>query len=235
MSEVDDPTKLFRKSWSLYDAIAAENSMFHRELYTQVERILTKRHSNGPYSILDLGCGNARFLAPCLRAAPPSRYVGVDLSTVALAEAREYLAGLDGVTLVEGDMVEYVNTLEKRGERFDVIFTGYAMHHLSQVGKRDLIRCGSHRMPMSGEYLIIDVLREQDQSREDYIDRYLTMMREEWTGVPPEMIEEACAHVAAHDHPETFHYLAWQAEEAGWRTFEIIEHHGPHHLLRFSE
>lgn len=235
MNEVDDSTKLFRKSWPLYDAIAAENYMFHRELYAQVAKILTKRYSNGPYSILDLGCGNARFLAPCLRAAPPSRYVGVDLSSAALAEAQEHLSGLDGVTLVEGDMVEYVNTLEQRNERFDVIFTGYAMHHLSQEGKRDVIRSGSHRMPMSGEYLIVDVLREQDQSREDYISRYLSMIRNEWNEVPGEMAEEACAHVAAHDYPETFHYLAWQAEEAGWRSFEIIERHGPHHLLRFAE
>ena len=37
--------------------------------------------------LLDLGCGNARYLAPCLKRFPPTIYEGVDLSEAALAEA----------------------------------------------------------------------------------------------------------------------------------------------------
>ena len=68
----DDETALFRKSWTLYDAISERNYMFHREIYAHVADLLRQRHQTGPYHLLDLGCGNARFLAPCLHSAPPA-------------------------------------------------------------------------------------------------------------------------------------------------------------------
>ena len=86
-----DETSLFRQSWTVYDAICHENYMFHRELYACVAEILRLRREQGAYSILDLGCGSARFLSSCLRAAPPLSYTGVDLSAAALEEARGYL------------------------------------------------------------------------------------------------------------------------------------------------
>lgn len=132
---VDDHTTLFRRSWSLYDAITAENYMFHRELYGEVEAILSQQGCSGDYTLLDLGCGNARFLAPCLRSTPPVNYTGVDLSRVALTEADDYLAGLGGVSLHECDMVEFA---AESGGEYDVIFSGYAMHHLEGEAKAKL-------------------------------------------------------------------------------------------------
>lgn len=227
----DDPSTLFRKSWSLYDAITEENCMFHRELYGHVARILTEQHERGPYSILDLGCGNARFLAPCLEAAPPSAYTGVDLSPAALAEAREYLAGIETVSLHECDMTVFAAGWE---ERCDRIFTGYAVHHLSNDSKGRLLASCAGILRPGGDLLMIDVLREDGEDRATYLDRYLRLMRDEWTTIPREMIEEACDHVAAHDQPASLAELSGLASRAGFADVTVIERHGPHHLLRFS-
>lgn len=231
MSRTDDHTTLFRRSWSLYDAITAENFMFHRELYGRVASILAERHRRGPDAILDLGCGNARFLAPCLEAALPVSYTGVDLSPTALAEARDYLAGIGNVSLHEQDMTVFAADWDGR---CGVIFTGYAVHHLSNESKGGLLRSGAARLLPGGELLMIDVLRDDGEDRDGYIDRYLRLMRDEWTTIPREMIEEACDHVAAHDQPASLAELRDLASRAGFANVEVIERHGPHHLLRFS-
>ena len=96
---------IFQKAWSIYDFLAEKNYMHHREIYARVEAWLGRRKGES-YSLLDLGCGNARFLAPCLERHPPSLYVGVDLSGAALEEARDHLKGLLHVSLREEEMLE---------------------------------------------------------------------------------------------------------------------------------
>jgi SAM-dependent methyltransferase len=231
MSDRDDHTTLFRNSWSIYDAIAAENYMFHREIYEIVTERLRRRRESGPYTLLDLGCGNVRFLASSLRAAPPSRYDGVDLSATALAEARHYLDGLDGIHLHEHEMAGFVGLA---GYSPDVIFTGYAVHHLPTTTKGLLFEACAAALAPGGEMLMVDVARGEGEDRDSYIAAYLGLMRGEWTTVPSAMIEEACDHVAAHDFPETLGDLFAMAGVAGFSRAELLDRHGPHHLMRFS-
>ena len=61
--------------------------MYHQDIYARVEELLRLRNEPGQYRLLDLGCGNARYLAPCLKRFSPTIYEGVDLSEAALAEA----------------------------------------------------------------------------------------------------------------------------------------------------
>jgi hypothetical protein len=42
---------------------------------------------------------------------------------------------------------------------------------------------------------MVDVVREENQDRESFLDGYLKFMREKWTKVPPYQLEEACSHV----------------------------------------
>ena len=135
MNSRAEEVALFRSNWSLYDAITENNYMSHREIYALVGRELAASHPYGGAAILDLGCGNARFLAPYLRAARPRRYLGVDLSAAALEEACGYLDGIPDVELRLNDMLQTTQTLE---EKFDFIFSGFAVHHLAAAGKQAL-------------------------------------------------------------------------------------------------
>ena len=59
-------------------------------------RLLEGRIEEGrPFSILDLGCGDARDVAPLVRRHAHVRYVGVDPSASACAGARRALEGCD--------------------------------------------------------------------------------------------------------------------------------------------
>lgn len=227
----EDNTALFRKAWTLYDAISERNYMFHREIYAHVAELLSQRHQTGPYHLLDLGCGNARFLAPCLHAAPPATYDGVDLSPSALGEAREYLQGLSNTALHHKDMLQAV---ESADTAFDIIFTGFAVHHLDSAAKQRLFHaCAQHLVP-GGQLIMVDVVREEGQTREQYLDGYLNFMRTQWTAVPPEQIDEACAHVAAFDFPETLSDLKRMAQSAALPQTRLISNYAQHHVLLFS-
>lgn len=230
-STADDQTALFRKSWTLYDAISEKNYMFHREIYTHVADLLRQRHQTGPYHLLDLGCGNARFLAPCLHAAPPASYDGVDLSTSALDEARTYFKGIPNTALHHKDMLQAV---EDTDSAFDIIFTGFAVHHLDAAAKQQLFHACAQRLAPGGQLIMVDVVREEDQTREQYLDVYLNFMRTQWTEVLPEHLDEACAHVAAYDFPETLSVLTHMAKQAALTKTQLISRHAQHHVLRFT-
>ncbi|SEO28625.1 Methyltransferase domain-containing protein [Nitrosospira multiformis] len=227
-----EPVAIFTRSWSLYDLITEHNYMFHREIYAGVGELLRSRADRGEYRLLDLGCGNARYLAPCLKRSPPLIYEGVDLSEAALKEAREYLAGLPGETsLTEGELLQ---TIESMNQTWDVIFSGFAIHHLSLDEKARFFRAAGRCLSKEGWLILVDVVREENEAREDFLDGYLNFMREKWTSVPPEQLEEACAHVRDHDYPECLSTLRRMAGEAGLRSTRLISRHAQHHTLLFS-
>jgi SAM-dependent methyltransferase len=96
----------FFDEWSIYDQVLDHNYMYHDEIYGDVRRILADRYETRPFMLLDLGCGSARHLARALQGRPVSRYVGYDLSDVALAHARRNLTGLGcPVDLRRGDLL----------------------------------------------------------------------------------------------------------------------------------
>lgn len=205
--------------------------MFHREIYAHVTAMLSQRRASGPYSLLDLGCGNTRFIAPCLKATTPSRYAGVDLSEAALTEAREYLRGLDNVALHHQDMLQALQATEAS---FDVIFSGYAVHHLDAKGKQDLFHACASKLAPGGQFILVDVVREEGQTREQYLEGYLNVMRTQWTAVRPDHLEEACDHVAAYDYPETFSDLKRMAAAASLTNVRLLDRFAQHHILVFS-
>jgi SAM-dependent methyltransferase len=227
-----EPTTIFTRSWSLYDLLTEHNYMFHHEIYSGIRDLLELRNDKEHYRLLDLGCGNARYLAPCLKGSPAALYEGVDLSEVALAEAREYLAELKGqVILTHGDLLEAV---ESTGKTWDILFTGFALHHLMPDEKVRFFRAAGRCLSENGWLILVDVVREENQDRESYLDGYLKFMREKWTHVPQDQLEEACTHVHDHDYPERLSTLQEMAGAAGLNCTRLISRHAQHHTILFS-
>ncbi len=228
-----ESTTIFTRSWSLYDLITAHNYMFHQEIYAGVGRLLSLRDNSGRYRLLDLGCGNARYLAPCLRQFPPAVYEGVDLSEAALIEARGYLADLPGsaVTLTQGDLLQAV---EATGKTWDVIFTGFAVHHLKVADKARFFQAVGRCLAEKGWLILVDVVREENQGREEYLAGYLKCMRDTWIKVPPDQLEEACTHVHDHDYPEYFSTLQAMAAAAGLQASRVVNQYEQYATVLFT-
>jgi SAM-dependent methyltransferase len=227
-----ESTTFFARSWSLYDLITEHNYMFHREIYAKVSDLLKQRKDHGQYRLLDLGCGNSRFLAPALMRYPPTHYQGVDLSEAALEEAVGNLAGLPGTTiLTHGDLLE---AAESTVDKWDVVFTGFAVHHLTTEEKARLFQVVERGLLDGGWLLMVDVVREENQSREDYLKGYLEFMREYWKKIPHDELEAACAHVEAHDYPEDLSTLKEMAKSSGLHNSLVVSRYGQHYTVLFS-
>jgi cyclopropane fatty-acyl-phospholipid synthase-like methyltransferase len=227
-----ETTTFFTRTWSVYDLITEHNYMSHREIYAKVADLLKLRKDRKQYRLLDLGCGNARFLAPCLMQFPPAYYQGVDLSDAALEEAQAYLAELScPVVLTHGDLLEAIESTDKK---WDVIFTGFAVHHLTSEEKARFFQAAGRCLSDNGWLLMVDVVREENQSREDYLEGYLRDMRERWTQIPPDQLETACKHVATYDYPEYLSTLKEMATASGLNVSRVISQYGQHYAILFS-
>ncbi len=228
----DLQTELFRASWSVYDTIIRENYMFHREIHARLREVIAGRAALGGYSLLDLGCGNASGLAETLRDFPPTRYLGVDLSPAALEGAARSLAGLPVVELREQEMLACLATLPP--DSADLIYSGFAMHHLPPADKRRMFEaCASVRSP-GGMLLLVDVVREPEESREEYLESYLRMVATEWPALSARQVGEVRQHVAAHDFPESLPALREMATTAALTQCQVLARHRQHHAMLFS-
>jgi SAM-dependent methyltransferase len=130
--------------WHTYRKVVAANYMHHKEIKAQLERVLLAQFASRPFSFLDLGCGDAATLAPLLASMAVQRYKGVDLSETALALAAENLKALScPVELVCCDILA---ALEADTGFYDVVYTSFALHHLSTEQKAEFF----HRVAQSG-------------------------------------------------------------------------------------
>ncbi len=227
-----EPQDFFVDSWNIYHKLVARNYMFHREIYAAVEKLLRDSFSR-PFSLLDLGCGDASFLAPILKSLDLDSYRGIDLADTALRLAAENLRGLSRPADLR--QAEMLNWLETDYERYDMVFSSFALHHLPSELKLEFFRHSAERLVPGGLLLLIDVARDPGQDLPAYHDAYCGTMEREWTALLPQELEFAVTHVRNNDQPETLDDLLAMAERAGLADIRRLGQYTWHHALSFGK
>ena len=221
----------FFDEWSVYDQVLDHNYMHHDEIFRDVERFLADRFDDRSFTLLDLGCGSARHLARALKGRSISRYVGYDLSDVALAHARRNLASSGcPIELRQGDLLE---GLRAGGEKFDVILTSFALHHLASAEKELFFSSAHDRLSRDGMLLLIDTMREEEEDRPIYLDRYCAWLRSKCETLSPAALDLLCAHIRRCDFPETSAALDDMATQERFDRGVEITRIGWHHTWCF--
>lgn len=224
-----EPAPTLFQAWSPYDVVLDQNYMFHRELHDRFARIL-ERGLASTYDLLDLGCGSARHLARILQNHPPASYRGFDLSAQALGLARSNLAFLgDRVHLVNGDLTE-----GPRSGPADVVFSAFAIHHLSTSAKASLFRSIHSCLRPGGIFVLIDVVRNDGEDREAFLDRFEGEIRSEWRALAERDVVDILDHIRTCDFPETDRDIRDLARESGLGECRATERHGCHQLWGFG-
>jgi SAM-dependent methyltransferase len=224
--------EFFVDAWNVYRELVSRNYMFHKEIYAEVERLLRESFER-PFSLLDLGCGDAANIAPVLKSLDLAGYRGVDLSDTALQLASENLDGLPfPADLRNAELLDY---LESDSASYDVIFSSFALHHLATERKQEFFRHCARRLSPHGLLLLIDVAREEDQPLPAYLDAYCGMMERDWHGLDPAEMDYAISHVRDNDRPETLSDLRAMAERAGLSDFRHVARYTWHHVLCFRQ
>jgi ubiquinone/menaquinone biosynthesis C-methylase UbiE len=222
----------FNTAWSVYDIALEYNYMAHRELYAGVLDQLRTLDA-GQYTLLDLGCGSAKTFAPVLARHPPRRYVGVDLSATALSEAAQWLRPLGfEVDLHEGDLFAFIQQVPPAS--FDVVFAGFALHHLLQPDKETFFHAARRALKPGGFFLMVDAVRYEDETRDLYLERYVANLRETWTAFTPGQAEAIIEHITGQDYPERPSTLTRMARQAGFGASRELNRFGHHATWRFD-
>ncbi len=108
-----------------------------------------------PRSVLDLGCGDGRLAALTLAERPGiERVVAVDRSAPMLAHARQRFADDGRVEVRRWDLGDPITSLGS----FDLIVSGFAIHHLEDGRKRALFDEIAAQLTPGGAFLNLEVV-----------------------------------------------------------------------------
>lgn len=108
-----------------------------------------------PETVLDLGCGDGRLAALVLEARPTVRRVlAVDRSPAMLGRARERFTSEPRVTVRQWDLADPIVPLGN----FDVVVSGFAIHHLESPRKRDLFSEVARQLRPDGLFANLEVV-----------------------------------------------------------------------------
>ena len=213
-NQTDPDVASFFSSWEIYRAVIDSDVMEHRAIYSKVHSILAQRTE--PFTLLDLGCGDAAGIGTALEGTRLERYVGIDCAAPALEFAGQTLAGLDAVIdLRLGDLMDSINDPT---QRFDVILVSFALHHFADDDKRAFLTAARERLNPGGEVILIDVVRRPGESRDEYLSRYGTNVAS-WP-LEADKQERIMAHVTGFDYPaDIIDEPQWAAD----RGFDVEE------------
>ena len=119
--------------------------------------------------VLDLGCGDGKLAAVVLEARPDAaEAVGIDRSAPMLDLARQRFAQEPRARLLEHDLEQPLPDLGT----FDVIVSGFAIHHLEDERKQSLLAESAAVLRPGGAFANLEVVRcATDELQEEFYRR----------------------------------------------------------------
>jgi tRNA (cmo5U34)-methyltransferase len=108
------------------------------------------------HRVLDLGCGDGRLTSLVLDARPELHSaIGLDSSPPMLLKAHERFAAEPRVTVLDHDLRDSLPDLGT----FDLVVSGFAIHHVSDDRKRSLLAEIASVLQPSGVFVNLEVVR----------------------------------------------------------------------------
>jgi putative AdoMet-dependent methyltransferase len=147
-----------------YDEDVADERNPIREGYSALLRwVVDQASAGGSSSVLELGTGTGNL---AILLEDFDRMVCVDISANMLGIARAKLADRPNVEYVQADLLQCFEALE---ERFDVVISAYAIHHLTEEERHVLFRSVERSLEPGGRAVFGDLMFADDEERRDYL------------------------------------------------------------------
>ena len=218
-----DNTEIFKKNWWIYQQVTEHNYMFHHDFEKEVSSILKRDfQTEQPISVLDSGCGDSWLLSRLLKGRNVASFTGYDMSEMALSFAEKNLAGLSSsLHLQAGPMEESIK--KAAPESFDLIYSSFAIHHLQDADKKELLSDFYSRLKQGGTIILIDILRDSSLSRHEYIEEYIRYIDQTWNVFSADDKQLIFDHMRNYDFPVVANeFISWM-EEAGFTITERFD------------
>jgi cyclopropane fatty-acyl-phospholipid synthase-like methyltransferase len=127
------------------------------------------------------------------------------------------------------------NAILNLPHKVDIVFSAYALHHLSLPQKKAFIQNCLNQLTHKGNFLLVDVILESNQSREAWLEALEEQFKESNLGLTNEEIAKRMSHPRADVFPESIATYFNIAEEQGWSTFEVKIYKGNLVFMHFSK
>lgn len=233
MSSSIDPSQIFIRNWQIYQKVIAANYMKHLELGDYAQKHLLQLNHDSPIRVLDLGCGDAHQISEQLKSLNINSYKGFDLSEQATnLAARNFASSKLNASFNIGEMEELIKADK---QTYHVIYSSFAIHHLTDEKKQALIQDCYNRLEKNGIFILIDIKREPAQSIETYKTSYTNWILNDWHALTADEKLAIIDHLTACDIPvETKTYIEF-ARSAGFQLAEEANVDSRHALLAFTK
>jgi SAM-dependent methyltransferase len=149
------------------------------------------RHFLGqPRRVLDLGCGDGLLARAVLSAHPGAHAVLLDHSPAMLDRARSAMAEFAGrCTILAGDLADPLDRTVPPPD-FDLVVSGFAIHHLPAGRKRALYGEVHARLVPGGLFVNVEHVASPTRKVEELFDEMYVDNLAERTGRPRAQVEE---------------------------------------------
>ena len=214
---------IFNQHWQTYQTILKHNYMGHDEIFDVFEKDL-KEHCKAPFRLLDIGSGDAQTLCKRLSDSAIIDYVGIDLSAEALCLAHQNVSCIArSQTLINSDFVDAINELViQKTQQFDVVFSGFALHHVTDTVKMALFNKISALLTPGGRFYYIDVYHQPQETRDEYLERYLATPHAKWDALSLRELALLDEHVRSSDFPSSISALTSMANNSGFVSCDCL-------------
>lgn len=229
-----NPVEIFLKSWRLYQEIIEHDYMFHQEITQAVASAVQGFSPESHLRILDLGCGDASMALPLMPAAGIANYLGCDLSQPALDIARQKLNSRHIPNqLICDDMLRVAS--EQADNSIDLVISSYAIHHLNEPQKKQIIRDIARMLTPEGRFVLVDIFREPNEDRAAYMRNYMGHLRSTWCELSPASQEMVVEHATSYDFPETADFYKALCQKHGLNAGKRLAKHTWHEAWLFAK
>lgn len=214
----DDTHAVFNQQLSTYRKIVSENLMYHLEVYALLKDVLCRRMP-GPFSFLDIACGDASASVMALKDTAIARYYGIDLSTRSLDLARENLKMLP--CAFELRCCDFAEAMPGWSNPVDVAWIGMSLHHLHAPEKARLMTGARKALNPGGLFLIWEPTLLEGETRPEWLDRFAGL-RSAFAAVTEDEFQAMENHMRLADFPESADTWLAMGRQAGFGNAEEL-------------
>lgn len=222
----------FNTHWQRYQSSVENNTLYHREMLTALAQFLSTHLHSHPFSFVDVGCGDSSTVAPILLDQPISKYIGIDAAKDVLKLASHSLASL---SCEKEFIAENMTTaIQRIALPVDIIFTSYAVHHLSLQEKENFIASCKDKLKPNGFLLMVDGVLQENQTRQAWLDTLQERIRTTIPNISLDEVHVRMQHPCADDFPESLATFTKIAQQQGWQDFQVLVDKGIFAFMVFA-
>lgn len=223
----------FNDNWDRYLTTVKNNAIYHREMFSTFNEFLQQHFTQRSFSLIDVGCGDSSVIAHVLTDKSISKYIGMDAAVDVLKLASVSLADLScDKEFICNDMLNGMHALDTKA---DIIFSSYAVHHLSQAQKVEFLQTCKNKLNAGGFMVMIDGVLAPNQTRDEWLGVLESRMKTTNPTITDDELESRMQHPRADDHPEMISTFEHIAKSQQWKSFAVLLNKGEFAFMVFGK